>query len=108
MGIFTDEHDMFRKTVRDFVEREITPHTEDWERVGTFPAHDRFPKMGELGLLGLRYDPEYGGGGADAGYTAIFAEEMGRMPCLGVAMAIGVQTDMATPSLHRFGSPELM
>lgn len=107
MSLFTEEHEMFRKTLREFVEHEINPKAEEWEETGTFPAHELFPKLGELGVLGLTYDPAYGGGGADFGYVAIMAEEFGRMPCLGVAMAIGVQTDMATPSLHRFGSHEL-
>jgi citronellyl-CoA dehydrogenase len=104
---FTEEHEMFRKTVRDFVEAEIVPHADEWEREGIFPARELFTKMGSLGLLGVNYDPAYGGGGGDVLYTAIFGEEIGRMPCLGVAMAIAVQTDMATPSLHRFGSSEL-
>jgi citronellyl-CoA dehydrogenase len=104
---FTEEHEMFRKTVRDFVEAEIVPHADEWERDGIFPARELFTKMGSLGLLGVNYDPAYGGGGGDVLYTAIFGEEIGRMPCLGVAMAIAVQTDMATPSLHRFGSSEL-
>jgi citronellyl-CoA dehydrogenase len=98
---------MFRSTVRDFVETEIEPHAEEWEREGIFPAHELFGKMGKLGLLGVTYDPAYGGGGADALYSAILGEELGRMTCLGVAMAISVQTDMATPSLHRFGTDEL-
>jgi citronellyl-CoA dehydrogenase len=104
---FTEEHEMFRKTVRDFVDAEIVPHADDWERDGIFPARELFTKMGSLGLLGVTYDPDYGGGGGDVFYTAILGEEIGRMPCLGVAMAIAVQTDMATPSLHRFGSHEL-
>lgn len=107
MALFTDEHHMFRTMVREFVESEIEPHAEEWEAKGAFPAHDLFAAMGELGLLGLTYDPAYGGGGADALYSAILGEELGRMSCLGVAMAISVQTDMATPSLHRFGSHEL-
>jgi citronellyl-CoA dehydrogenase len=107
MAMFTDEHEMFRTTVRDFVETEITPNSAQWEEDGIFPAHELFSKMGKLGLLGVTYDPEYGGGGADVLYTAILGEELGRMPCLGVAMAISVQTDMATPSLHRFGTDEL-
>ncbi len=98
---------MFRATVRDFVESEITPNAEKWEVDGIFPAHDLFGRMGSLGLLGVNYDPAYGGGGADALFSAVLGEELGRMPCLGVAMAIAVQTDMATPSLHRFGSHEL-
>ncbi len=105
--MLTEEHEMFRSTVRGFVESEITPHADEWEAEGMFPAVELFAKMGDLGLLGLRYEPRFGGGGAEPIFTAILHEELGRMPCLGVAMAIGVQTDMATPSLHRFGSDEL-
>ena len=105
--MLTEEHEMFRSTVRWFVESEITPHADEWEAEGMFPAAELFAKMGDLGLLGLTYEPRFGGGGAEPIFTAILHEELGRMPCLGVAMAIGVQTDMATPSLHRFGSDEL-
>jgi len=104
---FTAEHDLFRKTVRDLVEREINPHIDEWEAAGIFPAHELFPKLAEVGLLGLEYDPAYGGQGADHSFTVIYGEEVGRAGCGGVPMAISVQTDMATPSLHRFGSPEL-
>ena len=104
---FTDEHDMFRRTVRSFVDNEMNPRVDAWEEQGTFPAHEVFTRMGELGLLGLEYDQAYGGQGADHSYTVILGEELGRMHCGGVPMAISVQTDMATPSLHRFGTEEL-
>ena len=104
---FTAEHDLFRKTVRDVVEREINPHVDEWEAAGMFPAHELFPKLASAGLLGLEYDPVYGGQGADHSYTVIFGEEVGRAGCGGIPMAISVQTDMATPSLHRFGTHEL-
>lgn len=104
---FTEEHQMFRATVRELVQREIDPHAEQWEADGHFPAHELFAKFGELGLLGIEYDPAVGGGGADHSYTMIFGEELGRSASLGVSMAIAVQTDMATPALHSFGSPEL-
>jgi citronellyl-CoA dehydrogenase len=104
---FSAEHQLFRKTVRDFVEREIQPQVDGWEREGSFPAHELFPKLGGLGLLGLEYDPSYGGQGADHSYTVVAGEELGRIDCGGVPMAISVQTNMATPSLHRFGSDEL-
>ena len=104
---FTPEHEQFRKTVRQVVEREIDPHIDSWEEAGTFPAHDLFPKLAAAGLLGLEYDPAYGGQGADHSYTVIFGEEVGRAGCGGIPMAISVQTDMATPSLHRFGTHEL-
>ena len=104
---WTEEHTMFRRTVREFVEHEIIPNMERWEAEGTIPLHDVFTKMGSLGLLGLEYAPEDGGQGADHSYTLILGEELGRVETLPFAMATGVQTDMATPSLARFGSPEL-
>ncbi|MBV9661677.1 MAG: acyl-CoA dehydrogenase family protein [Acidimicrobiales bacterium] len=105
--LFTEEHDSFRRTVRGLLEREVTPHADEWEEAGHFPAHALFKTLGAHGLLGLEYDPAYGGQGADHSYAVILGEELGRMGCPGVAMAVGVQTDMATPSLHRFGSPDL-
>jgi citronellyl-CoA dehydrogenase len=104
---FTAEHHAFRKMVRDVVEREIAPNVQEWERAGTFPAHELFPKLGELGLLGLEYDPAYGGQGADHLFSVVLCEELHRSGCAGVPMAIGVQTMMATPSLHDFGSDDL-
>jgi citronellyl-CoA dehydrogenase len=104
---FTPEHELFRQTVRDVVEHEINPHIDEWEASGIFPAHELFPRLAEVGLLGLEYDPAYGGQGADHSYTVIYGEEIGRTGCGGIPMAISVQTDMATPSLHRFGSHEL-
>src|SRR5262245_52965378 len=98
---------MFRRSVRDFVEKEINPHADAWEAAGMFPAHELFPKLGALGVLGIEYDPAYGGQGANHLYTAIYGEEFGRCATGGVAMAVSVQTDMATPSLHRFGTQEL-
>lgn len=104
---FTDEHAAFRSSVRSFVSSEIDPHADAWEEVGVFPAHDLFPKAAALGLLGLEYDPQDGGEGADHSFQMIAAEELGRSASAGVAMAIGVQSMMATPSLARYGSAEL-
>ncbi|HET6963680.1 MAG TPA: acyl-CoA dehydrogenase family protein [Acidimicrobiales bacterium] len=104
---FSEDHADFRRSVRGLLEREVVPHADEWEAAGTFPAHEVFGALGRAGLLGLEYDPEFGGQGADHSYTLVLGEELGRMGCAGVAMAVSVQTDMATPSLHRFGSPEL-
>jgi citronellyl-CoA dehydrogenase len=103
---FTEDHELFRKSTRAVLEREIVPNFDEWERTGIFPAHDLFKKLGDAGLLGLEYDPKYGGQGADHSYTAIFGEELGRIHAAGVTMAISVQTDMATPSLHQYGTEE--
>ena len=103
---FNDEHNDLRKMVRSFIDNEINPHVEAWEDEGIFPAHKLFKQLGDLGLLGLTYPEEYGGGGMDYWYQAVFLEELGRIQCGGVPMAIGVQTDMATPALAEFGTPE--
>jgi citronellyl-CoA dehydrogenase len=104
---FTQEHEMFRKTVRNFVEKEINPYVDDWEKAEIAPLHDLFKKMGNLGFLGLSYPEEYGGANADIWFTVVLCEELGRSGCSGVPMAIMVQTDMATPALAQHGSPEL-
>ncbi|MGY0219081.1 acyl-CoA dehydrogenase family protein [Endozoicomonadaceae bacterium StTr2] len=105
--LFTEEHKAIQKTVRDFVEKELNPHTEEWEKAGAFPAHEVFKKMGDLGLLGITKPEAHGGLGLDYSYQVAFSEELGLCQSGGVSLAIGVQTDMATPALARFGSNEL-
>jgi citronellyl-CoA dehydrogenase len=104
---FTEEHEQFRTTVRQVVEREINPYVDDWEAKGIFPAHELFPKLGALGMLGLEYGEAYGGGGVDHSFTVVLGEELGRADAAGIPMAIAVQSNMATPALARFGSEEL-
>ena len=101
---FTPEHDNLRRTVARFVETEINPHVDAWEAAEEFPSHDLFKKLGDLGLLGIKYDPDYGGLGLDFSYSMVMAEELGLCAAGGVPMAIGVHTDMCTPALNRFGS----
>jgi citronellyl-CoA dehydrogenase len=62
---FTKEHEQIRKSIRDFVKKEINPYVDEWEEAGTTPLHDLFKKMGDLGFLGIRYDPKWGGEGLD-------------------------------------------
>lgn len=104
---FTPEHEQLRDTVAKFVANEINPYVDEWEKAEEFPSHEVFKKMGDLGLLGLRYPEEFGGAGLDMTYSLVLAEELGLIDCGGVPMAIGVQTDMCTPALARFGSDEL-
>ena len=105
--ISTPEHLALRETVARFVAQEINPHTAEWEEAQIFPAHALFKKLGDLGLLGITWPTEYGGGGLDHSFAVAFAEELGRSRCGGVPMAIGVQSDMCTPALARFGSDAL-
>ena len=102
--LFTEQHDEIRRTTRNFIEKEINPYVDEWEAQGIFPANELFKKMGDLGLLGISKPEEYGGMGLDYSYESVFAEELGQINCGGVPMAIGVQTNMATPALAKFGS----
>jgi len=104
---FTPEHEELRRSLRKFIDTEINPHVNVWEEAGRFPAHDLFKKLGTLGFLGITKPVEYGGAGLDWSYALVMAEELGTIHCGGVPMAIGVQTDMATPALARFGSDEV-
>jgi citronellyl-CoA dehydrogenase len=105
--LFTADHEEVRRTLQKFVTAEINPFVDEWEKADIFPAHELFKKLGELGFLGLNKPVEFGGQGLDYSYALMMAEELGTIRCGGVPMAIGVQTDMATPALARFGSDEV-
>ena len=104
---FTQEHEEIRRNLKRFIDNEINPHVDEWEAAEQFPAHEVFKKLGDLGLLGLTKPEGFGGAGLDWSYAMVMAETLGHIRCGGVPMAIGVQTDMATPALARFGSDEL-
>ncbi len=104
---FTPEHQQLRDTVVRFIEREVNPHVPAWEAAEEFPSHQVFKQLGDLGLLGLKYPEAYGGAGLDFSYSMVMAEALSVCACGAVPMAIGVQTDMATPALARFGSDAL-
>jgi acyl-CoA dehydrogenase len=106
MKIFDEHHEMFRQAVRAFVQKEVEPHVEEWEQAGQIPK-SIWPRMGQLGFLGVEYDEKYGGGGADVLTTAVLCEEMARARCASLAMAVGVHTDMASPHLYWTGSEAL-
>src|SRR6516165_6575197 len=104
---FTQEHAEIRRTLRAIIDKDINPHVDQWEEDGIFPAHAVFKKLGDAGLLGINKPTEFGGMGLDYSYAMVMAEELGHIHCGSVPMAIGVQTDMATPALARYGSDEL-
>lgn len=102
--LFSEEHQSLRQNVAEFVDKEINPHVETWEKEGMFPAHDLFRRMGERDLLGITKPEKFGGLELDYSFGMAFAEELGAIRCGAIPMAIGVQTDMCTPALARFGS----
>ncbi len=105
MSGFTAEHEAFRKSVRQWVERTLLPHALEWDRAGIFPK-ELFAQAGELGFLGINHDPKYGGSGLDYWYVAVFCEELARSRNAGVNMALLVQSQMATPIINEIGTDE--
>ena len=102
---FTQEHEAFRRTVRQWVEKELAPHALEWDRAGIFPR-EVFKQAGELGLFGINHDPKFGGSGLDYWYVTVFAEELVRSRNAGVNMALLVQGQMATPIINEIGTDE--
>ncbi|MBF7082265.1 acyl-CoA dehydrogenase family protein [Desulfallas sp. Bu1-1] len=104
--LFQEEHEMLRKSVRGWVEKEIKPHVEEWEQKGEFPR-ELFYRAGELGFLGLTYPEVYGGSGEDYLAGAVFVEELARCGSAGVAAGLGASVVIAGPQIYKFGSEEL-
>jgi len=102
---FTDEHRQFRDNLRRFIAQEIVPKADAWEEAGMVPR-EVLRQMGSLGFLGIRYPEPYGGSALDTVYSAILAEELGRSTFGGFAVTVTVHTDMASPHLANFGTPE--
>ncbi len=101
--LFTQEHEMLRKSIRAFVEKEVTPHDAEWETAGQIPK-SFWRRLGELGFLGLEFPTEYGGAGGDFLSSVVLGEEMARCRSGGVAFSVLVQTDMSSPWLTRYGT----
>ena len=103
--LFKEEHEEFRQTVRRFIQREVTPHVEEWEKAGGFPR-DLFKRFASLDLLGLKYPEEYGGTGAGVIYEAVLFEELGRCGSGGISAGIGAHIAIATPPIFKYGNDE--
>jgi len=102
---FSPEHELFRKTVRDFAEKELLPHKEEWEKNKDFPK-SVFKKAGDLGILGVCFPESVGGSGGDYWFKVVFCEEIVRCKMAGVAMDLLVQDDISTPIIHTLGTDE--
>ncbi len=101
--MFSEEHDLFRASVRKFVEKELAPYSDAWEEEEGFPD-SVFTRMGQLGYLGLRFPEEYGGQNCDFLFSVVLAEELGRCGNGSIGMAVAVQCEMATPPILKFGT----
>jgi acyl-CoA dehydrogenase len=102
---FTQEHEDLRDSLRRFVESELLPHADAWEEARWFPQ-ELFPRMGELGFLGLKYEEAYGGQGGGYLHDAVLAEELARCGSAGVAAGLGAHITIATPPVWKFGTED--
>jgi citronellyl-CoA dehydrogenase len=105
--MYTHEHQQLFDTTRRYIEEHVNPFADEWERKGLWPAREVLKGMGDLGLLGIAKPESVGGLGLDYSYQIAFAEALGYCKVGGLPMAIGVQTDMATPALARYGNDYL-
>jgi acyl-CoA dehydrogenase len=102
---FTEEHEELRESIRGFLDRELAPHTQEWEDARWFP-NEVFPKLAAQGLLGLKYPTELGGQGGDYLHDAVLIEELARIGSGGTAAGIGAHVNIATPPIWKFGTDE--
>jgi acyl-CoA dehydrogenase len=105
-SVYIDEDlSAIRSQVREYVDKEVVPNVETWEKEGAVPR-DLLDQMGELGFFGLRIPEEHGGIGLGHVASVVFAEELGRSTSGGFAITVLVHTDLATPYVTNFGSDE--
>ncbi len=100
--VYREDHELFRASVRRFVEREVVPHMDQWLKDGIV-SRDVWAKAGREGLLCVTLPVEYGGGGGDFGHSAVIAEEMARA---GVSLSFGLHSDIVAPYIDRLGTPQ--
>src|SRR4051812_49028498 len=99
-----DDHELIRRTVRDFAEGEVAPVAEELDRTKSFP-YDIVRQLGELGLMGIPFPEEYGGAGADSLAYALAVEELTRVDS-SVAITLCAHTSLGTQPIYLFGSEE--
>lgn len=102
---FGEEHESFRRTVRQFLESEVAPYADEWEEARRIPR-EAFRRMGDLGLLGILFPEELGGTGASIFHALAFLEELPRSRMGGFVAAVSVQQFIATGAIHLHGTPE--
>jgi acyl-CoA dehydrogenase len=103
--IFCEEHEIFRHSLRNFMEKEVKPHLDEWRKNRQVPR-EIWRKMGEQGFIGYWLDEKYGGAGADFVYSVVLIEELHRSGAWGLAAAVGVHNDITMPYIDILGTEE--
>ncbi|MEL6853386.1 MAG: acyl-CoA dehydrogenase family protein, partial [Bacteroidota bacterium] len=101
---FTEEHHLFRQSMRDFLQKEVIPHIPAWEEAGEVPR-EIFEQFGEMGFLGLDKPEAYGGSQLDIWFTVIFYEELARVNSGGFGAAVGAHAYLALTHMEAEGNP---
>ncbi|HLF69988.1 MAG TPA: acyl-CoA dehydrogenase family protein, partial [Actinomycetota bacterium] len=104
-GLFEEDHHALRKTIRSFVEKELSPNVEAWEADEDYPR-EIFQRVGELGLFGMKFPEESGGSGPDYIAETVLVEELAAMGSAGVAADLGAHRDLACLYVYNFGNAE--
>ena len=102
---FLEEHEIFRRSLRSFLEKEVKPFQEEWRRNRRVPR-EIWKRMGEQGFIGYWLDEKYGGSGADFVYSVVLTEELHRSGAWGLAAAMGVHNDIVMPYIEMLGTEE--
>jgi acyl-CoA dehydrogenase len=103
---FTEEHEMFRKSLKDYLNKEVVPHVDAWEEAGELP-HTIWKQFGDMGYFGLTHEEKYGGLGLDFWYDVIFLEEISKVNSAGFGASISAHPYLTLSHLHHSGSPYL-
>ena len=103
MSYFTEEHELFRKSLKDFLKREVVPHLNQWEKEERIPR-EIWKKMGDMGFLGLSFPEKYGGSNLDFFFEVVLNEELGRLNCGGFTITQQAVQYMSAPYILKFGS----
>ena len=106
MKYFNEEHNLFRESLREFLNREVSPNIEAWEKDGKIPK-SIWKKMGDMGFLGLSFPEKYGGSDLDFFFEVIFNEELGRLNSGGFVVTQQVVQYMSAPYIYKYGSDKL-
>ncbi|MCF8278249.1 MAG: acyl-CoA dehydrogenase family protein [Flavobacteriales bacterium] len=105
MSYFTEEHNQFRQSLRDFLQKEVVPNVDEWEKTGN-PPREIWKKFGDMGYFGLRFPEKYGGLNLDFFYDVILLEELAKVNSAGTSAALGAHSYLSLAHLNNEGSEE--
>ena len=104
LNLFSEKHNIFRQTLRRFVQKEVIPHAQEWDEREYFPKEETLPRLAELGCLGITFPEKYGGANEDWIMSLVFTEEISYSTLGGWTLSITANTDMGQPHFHNWAT----